>query len=153
MTIESGRPRGRPRKDSAPQAAPARKRDRIRAAVDQKTLGVAAVATIGALAAGAIGFLGFRRIDAGRRRADPQAKPLADEIRDRASSAASGVMERASDIASDVRDRASATVHEIGTRAGAIKDEVLERTRLGDPEPAPHADDHQTHRQSDANAA
>ncbi len=154
MTTESNRGRRAPRTVAAAKTADkarVRKRDRIRSAVDQKTLGVAAIATLGAIAAGAIGILGFRKIDADRLKSDPNAKPLADEIRDRASSTASHVSHKASEIASDVLDRASeiasdvregtkATVHDIGKRAGAIKDEVLDRTRLGDPTPTEKAE-------------
>jgi hypothetical protein len=124
-----------------------RKRDRIRSAAGQKTLGVAALATIGAVTAGFIGLLGFRKLDADRLKADPNAKPLADEIRDRAASAAvqvrdkatelaTDVKDRATEIAGDVRDTTSATVHDLGKRATAIKDEVVDRTRLGDPTPS-----------------
>jgi len=154
MTTGRRQNRHRTHSDNGADATAAtriRKRDRIRSAVDQKTLGVAAIATLGAIAAGAIGVLGFRRIDADRLKADPDAKPLADEIRDRASSTAShvagkaseiagDVMDRASEMASDVRDTTRATVHDIGKRAGAIKDEVIDRTRLGDPTPARKVD-------------
>lgn len=117
-----------------------RKRDRIRAAAKNRTFGVSTIAVIGTVALGALGYLGFRKIDAERLKADPTAKPLADEIVDRASSMAGDVRDKATTIASDVKGRAatlasevsgraSATVHDLGVKTGAIKDRIADEAQ------------------------
>lgn len=129
-TTTNKRGPGRPRKNSTNSSAQTRvrKRDRIRDAATSRTFGVSAIALIGTAALGALGYLGFRKVDADRLKADPNAKPLADEIVDRASAIAGDVKDRAQSIAADVSDRASATVHELGRTAHAVKEDVAART-------------------------
>jgi len=118
-----------------------RKRDRIRDAATSRTFGVSAIAIIGTAALGALGYLGFRKVDADRQKADPTAKPLADAIVDRATAIAGDVKDRAQSIASDVSDRASATVHDLGRTAQAVKEDVAARVGFGTDESRRRVDD------------
>ena len=108
-----------------------RKRDRIRAAAKGKTFGMSTIALIGTAAVGILGYVGFRKVDADRLKADPTAKPLADEIVDRATSAAATARDKVQTVAGDVAEKTSATVHDLGRTAVSVKDDIVARTGIG----------------------
>jgi hypothetical protein len=108
-----------------------RKRDRIRTAAKGKTFGMSTMGLIATAAIGVLGYVGFRKVDADRLKADPNARPLADEIVDRATTATSTARDKVQDVAGAVAAKTSATVHDLGEAAASLKDDVAARAGIG----------------------